>query len=123
MTDCAIFPTLVAAFSRNVVVGFKGAWGRGWQVKCWGQAAPPSCWDVLLVVCAGMGCAYLCAVVRLRDWDLECFSLLLSLKSSILLRFTRLYVVGKTEMVEVTDQGADEFDGFVCPQLYVKPYL
>jgi len=86
VTVWAIFPILAAAFSKNEGVGIGGECARGCRVICCDRAAPPSDCGVL-VVCAGMGCEYLLAMVRLREWVLVCFSLLLSLMSSILLQF------------------------------------
>jgi len=45
-------------------------------------------------------------MVRLREWDLVCFSLLLLLLPSIFLQFCLAMLWEKLEMVEVTDQVA-----------------
>jgi len=59
MTLWAIFPILAAVFSKNEVVGFDGVCVQGCLAVCCGLAVLPSGWVVLLVVWAGIDCAYL----------------------------------------------------------------
>jgi len=61
VTDWAIFPTFVAAFSRNEEVMLEGVCGQICQAVWWECVTPPSgCAG--LVDWGGMGCEHLCAM-------------------------------------------------------------